>query len=359
LPATTQVSIAAGATLDVNGMTQQIAALSGPTGSAVTLGAGQLIVNSATSTQFAGTISGAGGSLVKGGTGTLTLAGNNSYTGSTTVNGGMLRVNGSVTASSKIFVAGTGTFEAAGATQTLKSAAVAAGGALRIAPTVGGPARQLIVGDGTHTFADAATSALAISGGTVDVSNNALVVRFAPGNDLAAAAIRGYIVSARNGPAADWQGPGITSGTAIADPGKLAVGYALSSELLGPSGGTFMGAPVDGSSVLVRATLGGDATLDGRVDFADLVQVAQHYGTSATADVGWLQGDFDYNGTVDFADLVRLAQNYNGSLPAAPVPGAAAGFQADLAAAFAAVPEPGAALGVIALVGVLAVRRRH
>jgi hypothetical protein len=37
---------------------------------------------------------------------------------------------------------------------------------------------------------------------------------------------------------------------------------------------------------------------------------------------------------------VKLAQNYNTALPSEPVPGASAAFEADLARAFASVPEP-------------------
>lgn len=97
LPTTTKVSIASGGALDVNSMVQQIASLNGPVGSAVALGAGQLIINgSAGSSQFGGTISGIGGSLVKGGNSVLTLAGSNAYTGDTTVRGGTLAVNGAI-----------------------------------------------------------------------------------------------------------------------------------------------------------------------------------------------------------------------------------------------------------------------
>jgi hypothetical protein len=56
---------------------------------------------------------------------------------------------------------------------------------------------------------------------------------------------------------------------------------------------------------------------------------------------------------------VKLAQNYNTALPTDPIPGAPANFSADLAAAFASVPEPGA-LSVLALSAFgLAGRRRR
>ncbi len=68
---------------------------------------GQLIVggNNA-STTFSGPITG-GGSLVKRGTGTLTLEANNTYTGATIVEGGSLIVNGSQNASDVTLRAGT------------------------------------------------------------------------------------------------------------------------------------------------------------------------------------------------------------------------------------------------------------
>ena len=94
LPTTTNVSIAAGAVLDVNGTSQTIGSLSGPAGSAVKLGnGGQLTVTSAASASFAGNISGAGGaSVTKIGAGTLTLSGINTYTGPTTISGGILKL---------------------------------------------------------------------------------------------------------------------------------------------------------------------------------------------------------------------------------------------------------------------------
>jgi uncharacterized protein with beta-barrel porin domain len=59
-----------------------------------------------------GTSGGTGGSLVKTGSGTLTLAGTNSYTGPTTINGGALQLDGTIT--SAVTVNSGGTFSGNG-----------------------------------------------------------------------------------------------------------------------------------------------------------------------------------------------------------------------------------------------------
>jgi hypothetical protein len=130
--------------------------------------------------------------------------------------------------------------------------------------------------------------------------------------------VMGWLETGYNG--GTWDGVGMMTGTATS---KTGLGIAPANKV-GLDGGTFGGISVAGDDLLVGYTLMGDADLDGDVDFADLVKVAQNYGQ--TGGKYWYEGNFDYDGDVDFADLVRVAQNYGMSLPAA-VP--------------AAVPEPG------------------
>jgi hypothetical protein len=59
-------------------------------------------------------------------------------------------------------------------------------------------------------------------------------------------------------------------------------------------------------STAVVAPQPGDANGDGRVDFADLLILAQNYGKPG----GWSAGDFNADGAVGFDDLLILAQNY-------------------------------------------------
>jgi hypothetical protein len=198
------------------------------------------------------------------------------------------------------------------------------------------------------------------SNGQLDLTDNRLIVDYTPGNDPITS-INQQIARGYNAGGTLWGGSGIISSTAAASPTARGLGYAEASEALGAAGGTFGGEAVDPTAVLVRYTLLGDATLDGSVDFIDLVKLAQNYNTrvASTTSSWWYRGDFNYDGNVDFNDLVKLAQNYNTAFPGAPIPGATPAFEQDLAAAFAQAPEP----GTLALLGFCAaaaqVRRRR
>jgi hypothetical protein len=220
-------------------------------------------------------------------------------------------------------------------------------------------AGALVVGDNVNSTPLNVTPA-----GKLDLTTRGLAIDVPAGSETTTLqSVRGQIISAYNAGGPAWQGSGITSSAAATNT-SAAVGYAVASEVLPFTNGTsdtFMGATVDASTVVARYTLGGDATLDGSVDFNDLVKLAQNYNTtvSATTESWWNKGDVTYDGIVDFNDLVKLAQNYNTGLPTEPIPGAPVGFEADLARAFASVPEPGMmSLFAVAGMGLMARRRR-
>ena len=117
LPAVSPVSLASTATLDLSGISQNIASLSdiGGSGGLVTNSSSTNVIlvlsnNTAAATTFSGLINDAGINavgLVKAGTATQVLAGANGYSGPTTVSGGSLLVNGSLGANSVTVTNGT------------------------------------------------------------------------------------------------------------------------------------------------------------------------------------------------------------------------------------------------------------
>jgi hypothetical protein len=232
----------------------------------------------------------------------------------------------------------------------------------------GAPSAALSVA-GTAQFQGAATvAALTVAGsvaaptGTVDLASHALVITASVdgastgGGTVALANVRKLVIA---GNQRGNVGPGVVSSAALAD-SRLEVGYARAGDLFGGHGGTFLGQSVNADDLLLRTTLAGDANLDGSVDFNDLVALAQNYNTnvSLASEDWWSRGDATYDGVVDFNDLVKLAQNYNTALEPSAVPGASAVFEADLARAFASVPEPSAEGFILLAVGGWGIRRR-
>ena len=116
------------------GANQTVASLSGAVTSYIGLGGNTLTVNGTSSSSFAGTISGGGGSLAKSGTGTLTLTAANTYSGTTTVSAGTLAVNGSI-ASSTTTVTNTGVLSGSGS--VAGTTTIAAGGTISPGYSVG------------------------------------------------------------------------------------------------------------------------------------------------------------------------------------------------------------------------------
>ena len=100
LPAGTTLTVyGSGAVFDLNGYNVQVANLSDNGVSTGTVtnsgGAAALTINNSGNNTFSATISGTNLSLVKTGSGTLTLSGNNTYGGGTTISGGTVTVGSS------------------------------------------------------------------------------------------------------------------------------------------------------------------------------------------------------------------------------------------------------------------------
>lgn len=228
------------------------------------------------------------------------------------------------------------------------SISIAAGGTLTCnggrqdTLTLAGSAALRSKGSGGATLALANLSIAGAPGawtGKLDLADNALVLDYSAASPLATA--RDQIIAGWNGGAGN--GNGITTSSSLAG---RALGYGEASDLLGLSGSQtalWQGQTVDATSVLVRYTLAGDADLSGSVDFPDLTALAAHYGSAGL----WSEGDFNHDGQVNFFDLTALSSNY-GNVLAGAVPTGAVDFSADLAAAFASVPEPGGALPLAA-----------
>src|SRR5205085_1279846 len=108
LAAASALAVNTGGTFDLNGHTQTVGDLSGA--GRILLGAGALTAATTSATVFSGIISGTG-TFIKDGSGTLTLTGANTYSGGTTIIGGVLQLgNGGTTGSILGNIVDNGTF---------------------------------------------------------------------------------------------------------------------------------------------------------------------------------------------------------------------------------------------------------
>ena len=232
--------------------------------------------------------------------------------------GGAIVVNAAVTGAGNMLLSG-GTFSAARIQQN--------------SLTMNGPATLRLAAAGTTSVS--VVNVLSPGAGQIDVGNEALVVNYtgaSPAPLIRSALAGGYAAGA-------WNGSGINSSAAAADAsGRTAVGFAEATDIGSPA--TWLGQPVDITSILIRHTLYGDTNLSGAVDLADFSRVAAAFNTAVPR---WSFGDFDYDGVVTLADFSLLAANYNQALPS------------DLARP-GAIPEPATA-GALALALLIARRR--
>jgi autotransporter-associated beta strand protein len=253
--------------------------------------------------------------------GTLTLAAGASIATSPNINvsnGGTFNVNGMLSATANVTANGAVNFAGNPATtpftRTLGSLSVGSSGAVTV---------TMSAIDFTPATLEPTSLSIAL-GGTVDLKDNILV---APGASTDAL---NFII-------------GASTGHVVTTDAPLALGY-------GDAGG---------GNFKIRATLLGDSDLDGRVNVADLANLAGNFGV--TSGMLWINGDFDYNGNVNVADLADLAGNFGNALAGGTGSGAATPAASSAAAGGgAAVPEPASAgmLG-IALLGLMSRRQRN
>ena len=338
LPSTTTVSVAAGATFDVNGNLQAVAGLTGPAGSAVALGSGTLTVTSATSGEFDGVISGTGGLTANAGTGTLTLGGANTYAGPTVVNGKLTIAANN--ASSGLLV------------RTLTGpVTVGPAGLLTVAAAATLSVRQVLVLPGGLGF-NAAGGRLNLTTNDLDLPNGNLAA-------VTAAVATGYA-------GGTFGGPGIASSAAAVNPARnTTLGIILNSTTGMPGGAAlksvFDTVPVTATDVLVKYTYYGDANLDGAVNGLDFGRIDAGFNSQAMSAplTGWYNGDFNYDGKVDGSDYTLIDNAFNTQgVAIASSSGISAESTAEVASAFpSAVPEPSSILAVVAAVGSVGRRR--
>ncbi len=176
---------------------------------------------------------------------------------------------------------------------------------------------------------------------SIDIGASALVVRGASVADSAAKlqSLSDMVRAAIAGPTL-FTGGGLTSSLAAADVlyGRYAVGVIQNNVDGVPLYDTFQGVTVGSADLLVRFTYFGHADLNGLIDDTDFFLINSGYANGLT---GWINGDFDYSGVVDDTDYFLLNSAY--ALQGAAIPGV--------------LPEPGPAIGALALLG-LSRRRR-
>jgi len=213
-----------------------------------------------------------------------TLAiGNDAGAGHVTISGGQLTAASILIGSA---TGGTGDLAWSGGALAVNNLTINTGGSMTLAT---GHNKTLVL------------SALAITGGNLDLNDNFLIATYTASSPTTA--IRQMLVNGY-GPG-DWSGnTGITSSIAHADISHHhTLAYAEASELRIT---TFGGQTITGDAVVIKYTYPGDSNLDGIVDldndfslFVDGYNKQLSNPSALNAGNLWVNGDYNYDGVID------------------------------------------------------------
>jgi autotransporter-associated beta strand protein len=235
-------------------------------------------------------IAGAGNVVLSSGsTAALTLTGNLTYSGSTTVSGGALRLQTNLTNTSSVSV---------------------------------DTSLELTAGGGSNRVLRSGTVSVGPTG-KVNLQDNKAILTAMPAGSWNGSAYTGVtgLVATGKGTSNNWDGPNgiVTTQTQAIGTNLTTLGVAKASDVR-PATATatalWAGQTITGSDVLVMYTYGGDATLDGKINIDDYVKIDSGI---AGGYQGWSNGDFNYDGKVSIDDYITVIDanigNQNGIFP--------------------------------------------
>ena len=93
-----------------------------------------------------------------------------------------------------------------------------------------------------------------------------------------------------------------------------------------------------------RTVIGGDATVDGNVNFDDVLVMSPNFGGTVTN--GWAGADFTGDGNVNFDDVLVMSPNF-GSSGGVNTPININGVAGGAGSVVAAVPEPASVMMIV------------
>lgn len=284
-----------------------------------------------------------GNSLLKLGTGNLTLAGNLTYVQNTTVSNGNLNINSPLRTSPQLIVAGAGHAVLAAPPTAIAGTGYTVAGEFTAGIFVDSDLTATVaaVNRSTQKPSVVITSTVSDLSGLLDITNNDLIVHTVSTDDVRNAVKNWYNNGDKNGSS----GIGSTVTTALTTlavfPNAATDGSAYYA--------SYDGIALTSSDVIVKYTYVGDTNIDGVVNGLDLANAIE--ALSVGGLTGWQNGDVNYDGVVDVTDinLIKATITANpGSLGNGQGGGSDSG----------SVPEP-TALAAVLLAAPLMSRRRR